>query len=274
MDSKALAYAILISLTLAACGGTTGTGTTEPDGEPGEVLLRIEWSGGFAPIEWLLGGGPAYTLTRDGRLISEGPVLAIFPGPLLPFYVVTEVSEGEMRQIESMIDRMGLPDMVDEVDDTNTSFVADATTEVITYLDSNGAHRYSVHALGLGMGGEPSATRVFEELRTALDTISLNRESTPFQPERVRVIAGEGFVDSDFTDLRDWPLPDTTVDTWLDLDNGWRCRAFDASVLERFDDATQVTTWRSPTPGSGPGELKLLVRGLHPGEEDCPGSLS
>lgn len=270
MGLKALSGAILLALTLAACAGDPGPGTTTPGRGGGPALIRIEWTGGFVPVDMIMGRGPVYTLTPDGQLIFEGAVPAIFPGPLLPNQLVTGVSDGEMRQIRNMIERMGLPAMVDEVDDANTSHVADAHTTVITYWDADGAHRYSVYALGMGTGAPRPATRVVEELVGVLDTVAHTGDSVPYQPDRVRVIAGEGTVDPEFADLRDWPLPDTDLASWEDLGNGWRCRVFDGAVLARFDDATSVTTWRSPTLGDGPAELGLIVRGLHPGEEDCP----
>jgi hypothetical protein len=269
MAFKTIGCAVVLSLTLAACGGDAGSGTTLPGPGPEDALVRIEWTGGFAPVEMIIGRGPVYTLTAGGRLVSEGPVPAIFPGPLLPNYLITVVTDGEMRQIRNLIERMGLPDMVDEVDDSNTTHVADAHTTVITYWDTRGTHRYSVYALGMGMGTPPPATRVLEEFVGVLDTLAFTRDSIPYQPKRVRVLAAEGTVDPDFADLREWPLPDTDFSDWVDA-LGLSCKAFDADVLEVFESATQVTTWRSPTPGEGPAELTLIVRGLHPGEGDCP----
>ncbi len=261
---------VIGALILAGCGGEGGNGTTKPVPGAGEALIRLESTGGFVPLDWLFGRGPTYTLNADGVLIFEGPVLAIFPGPLLPNYRTTRLSQGEMRQIRRMIDRMGLPEMVDEVDDTNIDHVADATTEVITYWDGEGLHRYSAYAPGTTMGPVPAATRVFEDLRGVLDSLAFSRDSDPYEPERIRVIAGEGGVDRDFSDVRGWPLADTDLAQWADLDNGWRCKAFDSDILDSLVDATQATVWRNPNPDESPAELKLLVRPLHPGEADCP----
>ena len=273
MGRKPLALFAAIVVFASACGGAAGPGTTEPDTGwgPDGVMFRIDSEGGFVPVEWVLGRGPVYTLTDDGGLISEGAVPAIFPGPLLPFYFVTQLTDGEMSQIRDMIDRMGLADMVSEHDDSNTNFVADVTTEVITYWDAAGTHEYAVYGLGFEAGGAKStATRTFAEMRSVLDNIAGTRESTPYVAEKIRVIAGEGIANAEFTDLRDWPLPETDFSDWVAIDEQWDCKAFDATGLAAFEDATQVTTWSSPTAGQGPAELQLLVRPLQPGEDDCP----
>jgi hypothetical protein len=260
--------AFFLALLLVSCGGDS-TDDPGPDG----ALFRIDSEGGFAPIDWILRRGPLYTLTSDGRLISEGPVPAIFPGPLVTPYWVTQLTDGEMRQIREMIDGMGLAEMVEESDDSNADFIADATTEVITYWDADGTHRYSVYALGLEGDRQPSrpATRVFAELRIVLDTIAFSgRAQTPYQPDQIRVIAGEGMIDPEFTDIRDWPFPDTDLGDFDRVDDTWWCLAFDASALGPFIDATQATMWRNPVPGEHPAEIQLLVRALHPGEDDCP----
>jgi hypothetical protein len=257
------AVILLVAIVAGACTGTADD-WTDPDG----VLFRVESEGGFAPVEWLLGRGPVYTLTVDGRLISEGAVAAIFPGPLMPFYQVTHLTDGEMRQMRDMIDRMGLPGMTDERDDSNADFVADATTETIIYRDRNGTHRYSVYALGLADGDQRRETEVFAELMTALGDLVAIRGADPYAPERFRIIVGEAVPNAELPDLRPWPLPATDFSDWVEIDQQWSCKVFEDA--ERFLDATQVTTWETPTPGDGPPELRLLVRGLHPGEEDCP----
>jgi hypothetical protein len=269
--NKLLSVMATVALLIPACGGGAVTDDQGRDG----ALFRIDSEGGFAPMEWILGRGPLYTLTTDGRLLSQGVVPAIFPGPLVLPYLVTQLTEGEMGQIRQMIGRMGLADMVDERDDSNSNFVADATTEVITYWDGAGTHRYSVYALGLddGRGAKSQATETFAELRNILDSIAFGRETTPYEPEKVRVIVGPGMSDPEFFDLRDWPFPESDPTDWAGIDDTWSCRSFEGTHLGLFTTATSVTRWKSPTAGGIPAELQLLVRPLHPGEEDCPAEI-
>jgi hypothetical protein len=84
----------------------------------------------------------------------------------------------------------------------------------------------------------------------------------------MRIIAGEGFVDPEFEDIRAWPLEDTDLSEWLTLPNDWLCTAVDGPGPDDFEQATQATTWEHPDGTSEP--LTLLVRPLLPGEPDCP----
>lgn len=265
MNAKRVALATVIALLLAGCGATTDPGS--PD-DPDAPLLQITTIGGFVPVEHALGQGPRYTLLSDGRLIYEGPTIMIFPGPLVPNYQVTRIDEEQMRLVLDLVDEIGLPEMGHESDDTASSRVADASTEVVTYWDANGEHSYSVYALGIDMDvTPPPATEAFASLYSLMGDLS-SGEAVPYEPERVRIVAGPGFVNEEFEDVRQWPLPEEDPTDWETLPNEWLCKTFGPDVLEAFADATQVTVWE----GSGLPytPTKLLVRPLHPGEPDCP----
>lgn len=265
-----LAMAMVVSACSAAeVGGST---TEQPPTDP-TPLIQVRSEGGFAPVELLLSNGPTYTVMSSGQLISPGAVPAIFPGPLVPTYQVQQISEADMDLIMDLVREIRLPDMVeDEFDDSAASFVADATTEVITYWDENGAHRYSVYALGISSNPlnpeEPAdpRTEAFRQLFEMLGGLGIG-DSTQYHTESVRVIAGLSMFapDAEFVDIRDWPFAGDTPDTWSRVNQNWSCKAFGPEVLDQFNDASQTTTW-----SLGGDEYKLLVRPLLPGEPDCP----
>jgi len=90
-----LPAALLIAVTLAGCGSTTTptqgpagsagpAGTPAPTGSPGidgiqhatgahDVVLRMETSGGFAPIEFIATSAPSFTLYGDGTVVFRDP---------------------------------------------------------------------------------------------------------------------------------------------------------------------------------------------------------
>lgn len=264
MRRKPLSSVLAILLTVACAEASP-----EPGGPDG-VMLQYHLEGGFLPIDGSLRRGPTYTVTTDGRLIYEGPTIAIYPGPLVPVYHVVNLTSLEMRQLRGLIDRIGLPGITDEHDDTGSDVVADANTEVFTYWDANGKHRFSAYAPGFEDALGPRL-RAFVELRDALSEITFSRDSEDYQPTRVRVLAGdEAHPDPDFVVVRDWPLPDTDLNAWTEVAFGWMCRAFDAAVLAQFRDAHQANLWRLPGSDGATVELMLLVRPLLPGEPDCP----
>lgn len=266
MRTRTLGLLIAAALTLTACGADTGLSL--PD-DPDAPVLQLRSEGGFAPVEFILGQGPSYTLLADGRLIHTGPTVAIFPGPLLPNYLVTEIDDSQMSTILSLIEEIGLPDMVDESDDSANQFVADANTEVVTYWDDSGQHRYSVYALGIDPNPSVAANKAFMDLITTLDGMALSGPAVPYEGDRVQVIAGVGFANPDFDDVRDWPLEKTDFSDWETLPNQWMCKVYGSDVLDGFTDATQATQWTHPDPMMDADTFTLLVRPLHPGEPDC-----
>jgi hypothetical protein len=265
MRLKTIGLLAVTALAIAACGQEAEFGA--PD-DPDAPVLQVRSEGGFAPVEFVLGRGPTYTLLADGRLLYQGPSVTIYPGPLVPQYRISQISEDQMDSVLDIVEEMGLPDMVDELDDGHGQTVADATTEVVTYWDSAGEHRYSVYALGIEPNPENPATKAFADLLILLDQLTASSDAGVFEPDRVQVIAGPGFNQGD-AELLEWPLDDTDFADWETLPNGWECKVHEADVLDSFEDALQNTVWSHPDPSNG-DLLTLLVRPLHPGEPDCP----
>lgn len=262
---------LFVAVGLAACGVPGGSIALPTDGDT--PVLQVRSEGGFAPVEFILSQGPRYTLLADGRLISEGPVIEIYPGPLVPNYQVTNINPDQMRSVLDLIEAMGLPDMVDEYDDTNTSTVADANTEVVTYWDDDGAHKYSVYALGLVDVSEmrpPTAS--FQELIELLDELASSGSSISYTASQVQYVVGVGFTDPDFPDVRDWPLDNEDFLGWKTLPNGWMCQVRSGAVPAVFADATSTTQWTHPDESVDAEPFKILVRPLLPGEETCFGN--
>ena len=109
MRRKIVALVVAVSLGLTACG--VETGGVELPTDPDASVVQVRSEDGFAPVEWVLGRGPTYTLLADGRLISEGPVIAIYPGPLLPNYLVGQINVDQMNSVLELVDKIGLPEM-------------------------------------------------------------------------------------------------------------------------------------------------------------------
>jgi hypothetical protein len=265
MRWNSLGVLVSFALVLAACGAEdTGSGVGDD-----EAVLQITSEGGFLPVEVALGNGPRYTVLGDGRLIFQGAQIMIFPGPLVPPYMVAQLDDGQMNAVLAMVEDIGLPEIDDEADDSAADMVADASTEVISFWDENGEHRLSVYALGIE--DSPSdRNAAFLELIETFDRFTAEATAEPYEAVRVRLLAGNSFsVDPEFEDVRPWPLEDTDLDSWDTLPNGWVCTSASGTVPDLFDDATQATTWEPPSEASATDPLQLLVRPLLPGETDC-----
>lgn len=255
---------VTLGFVLAACGGDDSGGVGREADEP---VIQITSEGGFVPVEFALSNPPRYTVLGDGRLIFQGFQTLEYPGRLVPPSMVATLSESQLNALLAMVEDIGLPEIDDELDDEAMAMVADASTEVITYWDETGEHRLAVYALGIE--DSPSERNAaFLELIETLDRFTAETSAEAYESERIRVVAGLGFTDPEFEDVRPWPLDTTDLSTWEELANGWHCTTIDGAMPEVFQDATQATTWEHPDGTSDP--MTLLVRYLHPGEPDCP----
>lgn len=85
MRRTAPLVAPIAALLLAACtggGGATPVPSIEP-ADPATFWLRASRSQALPP-DAVFGWQPEVLVTGDGRWVTQGPVLAVYPGPLLP----------------------------------------------------------------------------------------------------------------------------------------------------------------------------------------------
>lgn len=149
-------YVLLPLLALVACGdGTTVTprsdGTTPPAHQyaADAPVLRVSYSGGLVPAIHR-SALPAWVLYGDGRVITQGPVPAIYPGSALPNVRVTRVSRATIDRIAAAAREAG----VDGVErDYGTPPIADGATTDFVLSDAGGTVRRSVYALSEGADG-------------------------------------------------------------------------------------------------------------------------
>src|SRR6266545_1023651 len=97
-----LAFVVMLAL---ACTDTNGASPTpgssaspapsatpppSPSAAPNAdtAVIRIENVGGFMPPQMILRRYPDAVLYSDGRLITQGPVDDLYPGPALPNLVL------------------------------------------------------------------------------------------------------------------------------------------------------------------------------------------
>ena len=85
--------------TVSTSGSTPGSTATTADGQitystdPTALLLRIDLSGGFVPVETIFTSLPQMSVYGDGTVITQGPQIAIYPGPAVPNLLVRTLDE-------------------------------------------------------------------------------------------------------------------------------------------------------------------------------------
>lgn len=192
--------AVLVSLAGCASLDTGGTGdggaTADPAGTPaadGAPLLQVSVAGGFVPRGWDFARVPELTVYDDGRAVVQGPMIEIFPQPLLPNLQLHELSADD---VDALVDQAREAGLLAEAPDYGVPPVADAGRTTVVLTVDGRSYTHSAEALGLGAEGdaldeEQVAAReaLSEFLADANDLVTASGEPQQLEPEAFAVMA-------------------------------------------------------------------------------------
>lgn len=262
----------------------TGHEIEHPTGAD-ELVLRYELSGGFVPLEWLVTSMPVASLYGDGRMISEGVQIAIYPPPALPALAVDQITEEGIQLILNEADASGLL-QGEQTWDELTNFVADAHTGVLTIHAGGETHQVSVYAPGMTdvgdmLSDEEIAFRAqfdafvgkLTNLQGWLPENVFMDVPDEYPADRLQIVSQPAEVRSaeDVTPNEiDWPLdtPLSELGEPYSLLEMARCFVLEgqefADIMSLMHDATTITRWISDGE-----EYVLYARPLLLDEEGC-----
>ncbi|WP_369139831.1 hypothetical protein [Modestobacter versicolor] len=149
--------ALGLAVLLSACAEQGGTGAAPTGSEPAPVtlpgdadvpVLQVAYTGGFVTPETLAGRLPVVAVYADGRVFSQGPVAAVFPGPAWPNVQVQQADPGT---VEALV-RRALDGGVAGTSDLGTPPIADAASTRFTVTTAEGTTVREVYALMEGAG--------------------------------------------------------------------------------------------------------------------------
>ncbi|MGQ0680085.1 MAG: hypothetical protein ACT4OM_10625 [Actinomycetota bacterium] len=256
----------------------------------GDVIVRISAGGGFVPVEVNLAGLPQLTLYGDGRLIVQGPMIAIFPAPALPNLLVRRIQPAGVNAILEAARTAGLTGRNRNFDQASSKVTDLPTTEFVVATDA-GTHTTSIYGIDfvqeveLSQDEREAVNRLleFRELLTGLETFlpegSLGPEST-FDSEEIRVYVTEQVIlpaegdqptgDELPQEPVAWPLATPLAAFGQPTQpEGYRCGTVQGEELNQFlkvaRSANQLTPWTSQA-----SSFVLVVRPLLPDESGCP----
>jgi hypothetical protein len=290
-NAIAVCLTALLSASCAAGGAdspsrspfASPTGTLSHPQGAAELVLRSETVGGFLPREMLLSSYPLVSIYGDGTVITEGPQIAIFPGPALPNLISTKITEAGLQRLLALAAGAGLLGPDAQYDATG---IADAGTARFTVVAEGTRHSISAYALNesedRGLAPAVAAQRArlrayaarLGDLRASLGPEQVGAEASyRFASVRLYVqpgILGEGPAQP----ALDWPLA-TPLATFGEsaqsgAGDGIRCGVASRAELETLRPlllrASQATPWHS-----GGRVFSIRVRVLLPDESGCPG---
>lgn len=266
---------------------TAGPGTIPHPTGPDELVLRIDRTGGLLPPFHTVTELPLFVLYGDGRVITQGPQIMIYPPPALPNLLETRLTEEGVQAILQEAQAAGLLEGDRRYELTT---VADAPITVFTVNAGGRTSTVSVYALYEAEIDDPNlppeereARRLLREfLQKALSfsawlpTTAIAKPEGPYAIARLQlvVVPAEQATDQP-TDVQpgelDWPLASPLAEFGQPFDfagTSARCgvveRAELAAVLDAMSQANTLTRWRS-----GDALYSILPRPLLPGEAGC-----
>ena len=280
------AVALAALLLLSACA-QRGTATPAPQTSPeptadlpadGSVLvLRVEYIGGFVTPSSLVSRLPRYSLYADGRLITDGPIEMIYPGPALPN---VQVQQLDAATVQALTDR-AVAAGVGETTDLGSPPIADMPSTRFTLTTAGGTVVREVHALAEhvfeGDGAETGLTEEQVAGRTRLRELlaalfDVGQQPPPVEtyvPEAVAAVATPWLDPED--DLahpeQPWPgpaLPGESVGGPLDVGCVVATGEQAPAVLAAAATANAATPWLS-----GGTRWSVAFRPLLPDESGC-----
>ncbi|GAA3391493.1 hypothetical protein GCM10020369_49680 [Cryptosporangium minutisporangium] len=161
-------------LLASACGTgatadvTTGdSGTPRPSEQavsPDALVLRAESVGGFVPATLIYGRIPTVSIYADGRVITEGPQVTIYPAPALPNLLVRTITRTEIDRLIAAAQRAG----VGRPTDFGSPGITDVPTTRFTLVDEGRTLTSEVYALGETPEDDQSLTTAQREARARM----------------------------------------------------------------------------------------------------------
>ena len=277
---------LFASLSLIACVGSAGAIAPSPSPDPVDrdiPVFRLGWDGGFVTPEMLLGRMPIVTVYADGRVVTNGPVLAIYPGRLMPNLQERTLSKAGLERLIELAREMDLLTTV-HYDFPGIADAADTVLDI--QLDGN-TYRVSAYALGdtavdtvapdldqATIDGRADL-RAFVDALTGIPAADFIDEEHPFAIKSLQIYAGKAVIvpNSELPGEQpaiDWPLADLAT-AGDKVDNGVldvRCQVVQgadlAEILPILQAANSLSTFRSE------GELySFIVVPLLPGDPGC-----
>ena len=276
----------MIALVATACVGSAGAaqgGSSGKPVDPDQVVFRVGWEGGFVMPEALLGRLPIVVVYADGRVITQGPQIDIYPGPLMPNLRERTLSEAA---VDRLIELAREKDLLKTIH-YDFPLIADAPATVLEINLDGKSYRVSAYALGeAGVDTDDSgldaatvegraALRSFIDALTGIPSADFVDREHPLDLTAVRIYAGKAVIvpNSELPGEQpaiDWPLADlaTAGDALANSPLEVRCQIVEsadlATVLPLLQSANTLSTFRSE------GALySFTVRPLLPGESGC-----
>jgi hypothetical protein len=265
----------------AACA-KADPGPVGPPGYTGSyaadaVVVQVSYVGGFVSPGMLVTRLPLISVYGDGRVITQGPMIMIYPGPALPNVLVQKISVSDVDKLAKLGQTAG----VGVPTDYGTPGVADAPDTKFTVLTASGLKTSQVYALGESNGSGLTDTQIQAraKLKAYLDQLTdlpktlgedAISEAKPFEPTALAAVSRPWTPDSSGVGPQPeiaWPgpaLPGQPVRPGFDLGCVTVTGQQLTATVAAAEKANTATPWTS-----GGKRWSVTFRPLLPDEASC-----
>ncbi|NUT22459.1 MAG: hypothetical protein HOV77_25080 [Hamadaea sp.] len=184
---------------LGAPGDTGSTGSYAADA----AVVQVSYLGGFVSPDMLVTRLPLVSVYGDGRVVTEGPVIAIYPGPALPNVQVAQISVADVDKLV----QLGVDAGVGANVDYGRPGITDVPDTKFAVLTPSGIKTSQVYALGEadghGLTDPQIAARAklkaylgqLTDLPKTLGKDAVS-ESKPFEPKALAAVSRPWIADA------------------------------------------------------------------------------
>ncbi|MEV0131508.1 hypothetical protein AB0H83_23965 [Dactylosporangium sp. NPDC050688] len=276
--------AAILLLLVAGCAAESPGGS--PGGSsggavsygPDELVLRVDVSGGLVPVATTVTDVPAVSVYGDGRVVTNGPMIEIYPGPALPNVQLQRISTADVAKLVELALDAG----VGRHADLGMPNVADAPTTHIMVRTAAGEQVTDAPALGIAedsLSGPQRAAR--QRLQRLVEALSDLRSTlgNGAVPEPVAFpAAGVAAVAEPWTEAGGdqglpaqqpvaWPGPALPGEAVADRP-GVHCVSATGEEGQRILAAAGKANTRTPWTSAG-STWQVTFRPFLPGESSC-----
>jgi hypothetical protein len=164
------AVAVAVLLGLAGCAERGAAGPALPTAAPTQpaatagLVLRVGYTGGFVSPSVTTGRLPLVSVYADGRVITEGPVAATYPGPALPNLQEQRIDRASVQDLVNAAVTAGVTD----TSDLGSPPVADAASTRFTVVTASHTYVREAYALAETPADADGLTEAQRTARTKL----------------------------------------------------------------------------------------------------------
>jgi hypothetical protein len=268
-----LAGTPVLAALIAACGDDSQQASSYSFPQvPDTVVMRIGYENGFVAPGASFVRLPSLLVSGDGRVFTPGPMIEIYPGPLLPAILERSITKTGIQKLLRLADDAALLGAIPDYSLPPDAMIADAPDTVVTITVNGESYEHRANALGMeSPEGGPSTPARDNLLKFVTLVTDVSKVAGAGNVGTERAFVAEQYrFQAMAVDPTQWTDPSPTIVEWpadagVVLADSAQCATITASEGDDlFATATQLTFFQEAAV-----VYQLAVIGVLPGDALC-----